>query len=81
MKVSHHPVCTNLLFNAPLKLHVSCGDGNHMRPIQYKGTAKTPLPPFEGQGTHHYTLQTIVLCAVHRNLQMQDVRFSRPAYL
>lgn len=52
-----------------------------MRPLQYKGTAKILMLPFEVQCTHHYTLQTIVLCAVHGNLEMQDFRFGRTAYL
>lgn len=30
----HHSICTNLLFNAPLKLHASCANGNRTRPFQ-----------------------------------------------
>lgn len=52
-----------------------------MGPFQYKGTAKILMPPFEVPCTHHYTLHTIVLCAVHGNLEMQDFRFGKTAYL
>lgn len=34
-------ISTNLLFNVPLKLHVSCGNGALTTSFQYKRTAKT----------------------------------------